>query len=302
MKDVPLSEAASVLPAALADRLACLKEDEQTLVEELRLRRGYPMTALLPSGERPLGGAAVTEEDLRSVLECASRASVHTVLEQLRKGFVTLQGGHRIGLCGTVSRKDGAALSMRYLSSMSIRVARAVEGIACALLPELMEGNKFQSTLILGPPGSGKTTLLRELIRTVSDGIGCKPYRVGLADERGEVAALREGRPQFLIGCRTDIVDGCPKAEGMSMLLRGMNPQILAVDEITHPNDVAAAEETVGCGVALLATAHGGSIQDLTRRPVYRSLVSEGIFQRVILLRRHEGTRKAQVERLPCLG
>lgn len=302
MKDVPLTEAASVLPAALADRLACLKEDEQTLVEELRLRRGYPMAALLPGGERPLGGAAVTEEDLRSVLECASRASVHTVLEQIQKGFVTLRGGHRIGLCGTVSRKDGTALSMRYLSSVSIRVARAVEGIACALLPELIERDEFQSTLILGPPGSGKTTLLRELIRTVSDGIGCEPHRVGLADERGEVSALWEGRSQFLMGCRTDIVDGCPKAEGMSMLLRGMNPQILAVDEITHPDDVMAAEEAVGCGVALLATAHGGNIRDLTRRPVYRSLVSGGIFQRVILLRHQEGTRKAQVERLPCLG
>lgn len=302
MKEVPLAEAASVLPAALADRLACLKENELTLVEELRLRRGYPMTALLPSGERPLGGAAVTEADLRSVLECASRASVHTVLEQIQKGFITLKGGHRIGLCGTVSRKDGTALSMRYLSSMSIRVARAVEGIACALLPELIEQDEFQSTLILGPPGSGKTTLLRELIRTLSDGIGCEPYRVGLADERGEVAALWEGRPQFLMGCRTDIVDGCPKAEGMSMLLRGMNPQILAVDEITHPDDVAAAGEAAGCGVALLATAHGGTIRDLTRRPVYRSLISERIFQRVILLKHQEGARRAQVERLPCSG
>lgn len=290
---------ASVLPAALADRLEGLKPEEMLVVEELRLRRGYPITVLLPKGECPLGGSPITERDLREVLERASQASVHTVLEQIRHGFVTLKGGHRIGLCGTVSRRDGETSTMRHLSSLSIRVARAVEGQASDLIPDLLEDRMFVSTLILGAPGSGKTTLLRELIRLLSDGHGVTPHRVGVADERGEIAALWQGEAQFRVGRQTDVLDGCSKAEGLSILLRGMNPQVLAADEITHPDDVAAMFEATGCGVALLATAHGGTVGDLKRRPLYRGLLSEGVFRRVVLLEHRGGKRTARVEVLP---
>lgn len=297
-QDIPLAEAARLLPAALADRLVCLTDGETQDVEELRLRTGYPLTALLPRGECPLGGAAVTENDLRCVLECASRASAHTILEQAKNGFVTLKGGHRLGLCGTFSQSGGKTVSLRYLSSISIRLARAMEGLAADLLPRLIEREIFQSTLILGPPGSGKTTLLRELIRTLSDGRGIRAHRVGLADERGELAALWQGTPQFRVGRQTDVVDGCPKSEGMFLLLRSMNPEILAADEITYPADVQAITEAAGCGVGLLATAHGGDLDDLTRRPVYRSMMSERIFRRVVLIRNKDGTRSMQVEHL----
>lgn len=295
-RDLPLAGAAAVLPTELADRLRCLKEHELPMVEELRLRRGYPMTALLPAGECPLGGGAITERDLHSVLECATQASAHTVLEQVQKGFVTLKGGHRIGLCGTVNRKDGVVTSLRYLSSLSIRIARAVEGGTGKIVPKLLEGDKFLSTLIVGPPGSGKTTLLRELVRTLSDGRGVRAHRVGLVDERGEVAALWCGQPQFRVGCQTDVLDNCLKAEGMTVLLRGMNPQILAVDEITHVSDVEAAMEAVGCGVELLATAHGSSAADLQRRPIYRSLLERKVFQRAVVIRNDHGIRSMEVE------
>lgn len=299
MNGIPLAEVAAVLPAPMADRLEGLKPREMLEAEELRLRRGYPMTVLLPGGECPLGGGPVEERDLREVLERATQASAHTALEQARNGFVTLKGGHRIGLCGTVSRNEGKITALRYLSSLSIRVARAVEGQAMGLMPQLIQGGLFQSTLILGAPGSGKTTLLRELIRTLSDGHGVPPHRVGVADERGEIAALWKGEPQFRVGRQTDILDGCPKAEGMSILLRGMNPQVLAADEITHPADVAAVTEAAGCGAALLVTAHGGSIADLKRRPVYRALLGEGVFRSVILLERTAGKRSMRVETLP---
>ncbi len=293
---IALAEVAAVLPKDLADRLEWLKTDEIMSVEELRLRRGYPMNILLPDGECPVGGRQVTESDLRKVLELASRASAHTVLEQAKSGFVTLRGGHRIGICGTVNRHDGKVVSLRYLSSLSIRVAREMEGQAADLIPQITEKGVFLSTLILGAPGSGKTTLLRELIRTLSDGHGTKAHRIGVADERGEVAALWQGEAQFRIGRRTDVLDGCPKAEGLSILLRAMNPEILAMDEITHPDDVAAIVEAAGCGAALLATAHGGSTDDLVRRPVYRALMNEHIFQRVIVLERDGSKRSAHVE------
>lgn len=292
---IPLAEAAAVLPPTLARRLDGLSESECRSVEELRLRRGYPLSVLLSEGERPVGGA-ITEQDLRNVLEAASRASVHTVLEQTRHGFITLRGGHRIGLCGTVNRSEGEIRSLRYLSSLSIRVARAVEGQANELIPQIVENERFCSTLILGAPGSGKTTLLRELIRMLSDGHGTAPFRVGVVDERGEIAALWQGESQFRVGRRTDILDGCPKAEGLLMLLRGMNPQILAVDEVTHPDDVAALLEAAGCGAGLLATAHGGSLSDLKRRPVYRTMLQEGIFHRIVVLSCERGRRVTRVE------
>ena len=144
----------------------------------------------------------------------------------------------------------------------------------------------------------GKTTLLRDLIRLVSEGEGCAPLRVSLADERGEVAAMYNGRPQLEVGRRTDVVEGCPKAQGLMLLLRGMNPQVLAVDEVTAPEDVQALTAAVGCGATLLATAHGSELADLERRPVYRPLLKEGLFRFLVRIRREDGGRVYTVEEL----
>lgn len=296
MKKSPLGEVAAILPPGLADSLKELTADSLPLVEELRLRRGFPMTAVILDQEHPLGKRPITESDLRSVLEGASQASAHTVLEQVKNGFVTLRGGHRMGLCGSVSRREGGIAAMRYLSSLSIRIAHAVEGQAADLLPDLIGEGQFLSTLVIGAPGSGKTTLLRELIHILSDGCGITPQRVSVVDERGEIAAMWNGEAQFYVGRQTDILDGCPKAEGMALMLRAMNPNILAVDEITHPADVAAIIEAAGCGTELLATAHGRSLADLRRRPIYRTLLDEHVFQRAVILTHDKGRRSAEVE------
>lgn len=187
-------------------------------------------------------------------------------------------------------------VQLRGLSSASIRIARQVKGAADGLLPRLCRGGRLTDTLILAPPGLGKTTLLRDLIRQVSDGIDCEPLRVALADERGEVAALYQGLPQLDVGARTDVLDGCPKARGLMLLLRAMNPQVLAVDEITAPEDVAALVSAAGCGVTLLATAHGAGREDLSRRKLYRGLLEEGVFRRLVRIRREAGRRIYEVE------
>lgn len=290
-------QAARVLPIRLRQEALSLPPADRGRAEELRLRCGQPLTAVLPEGERTLGREPVTGRDLEQLLELASRASVHTVLDQLRRGYLTVEGGHRVGLCGTAVLRGGEIFNLRNLSSASVRVARQGLGAAEPVWDKLTGPDGcLESTLILAPPGAGKTTLLRDLIRACSSGEGGAPLRMAVADERGEVAALWEGIPQLDVGPCTDVLEGCPKAAGLMMLLRGMNPQVLCADEITAPADLAALETAANCGVSLLATAHGESMEDLERRPIYRALYRADVFRRVVLLRGRGNRRSARVE------
>ncbi|MCI8870270.1 MAG: stage III sporulation protein AB [Lawsonibacter sp.] len=289
-------QAAAVLPPELRQRALALGPKERERVEELRLRVGRPLTAVLPEGECALGGGAVCPQDLQRLLELASRASVHAVLPQLREGFVTVTGGHRVGLCGTAAVEDGRILTLRSLSSACVRVARQFPGIARPVAGALLEEGRLQSTLILAPPGAGKTSLLRDLIRTISEGDGVPPLRVGVADQRGELGAAFQGVPQLELGRRTDLLDGCPKAQGLMMLLRSMNPQVLAVDEVTAPEDVRALTDAGGCGAVLLASVHGAGREDLRRRALYRELTETGLFRRLVTIQGTGAGRRYAVE------
>ncbi len=292
-----LLQAAGFLPRDLRLAVGNLPKKLQGEIEEIRLRAGRPMTVVVPGGEIPTG-VIVTGEDLELAIEIASQASAYTVLDQVRHGFVTIRGGHRMGICGTGVVKNGEIANLRQVSSLALRVARELPGAAVPILDGLQEDGELQSTLLLSPPGRGKTTLLRDLIRCISDGEGIQAQRVGVADERGELAAMFGGLPQMKIGARTDVVDGCPKAAAMLMLLRGMNPQVLAVDEITAPEDVEAMENAAGCGVILLATAHAGGLDDLYRRPLYRRLLEGNIFRRAVFIEVVDGRRRYRVSRL----
>ncbi len=291
-------QAVQALPLRLRQEALSLTEGDRGRAEELRLRAGWPMTALIGGEERPLGGPPVEPRELEQLVEIASRASLHTVLDQVRRGYLTVEGGHRIGLCGTAALREGEIHSIRTISSANLRVARQVRGAAAPVLDGLCPGGRLSDTLILAPPGLGKTTLLRDLIRSVAEGEGCSPLRVALADERGEVAALYNGVPQLEVGRRTDVAEGCPKAQGLMLLLRAMNPQVLAVDEITAPEDVGALIAAAGCGVTLLATAHGEGRADLERRPLYRPLLEEGLFRFLVRIRREGERRVYAIEEL----
>lgn len=264
-------------------------------VEELRFRSGCTISYTLQARENALQTDLVKPEDLDFILARACEYSVHSVQEQIARGFLTMLGGHRIGLCGTVIMEQGVVKTLRRFSSLSIRIAKEHLGISKNILQQIKTATGISHTLILSPPGLGKTTLLRDCIRGISNGDGVVPQRVGVVDERSEIAALHQGISRFKVGRFTDIIEACPKALGLLFLLRSMNPQVLALDEITDPEDISALTQVAGCGVKLLATAHGQGRDDLYLRPMYRQLMDLGLFEKLVLI---DANRQYKVEDL----
>ena len=286
--------AARLLPPCLRTEVLNLPEDETDKAEEIRLRAGRA-PALVISGQELeiLPAHRITASELQLVLEIATRASAHTYADSIRQGFVTAEGGCRVGLCGTAVTEENRISNIRRLSSLCVRIPREKRGCADEVFKALTKGG-FKSTLIVSPPGAGKTTLLRELIRLMSD----SGTRVSLVDERSEVAGTFEGQPCFDVGLRTDVLTGAPKGEGIFLLLRAMAPQLIAFDEITSPEDIEAAETAANCGVSLLATAHGAGISDLTERALYKKLLDKRIFERAVIIENIRGRRSYTVEDL----
>ena len=291
-------DAAAVLPSRLRAAALTLPEASQAVAEEIRLRVGRDMTVLLPDGETSTG-AFIEAEDLETLCDIATEFSRYAASETLREGFLSVRGGFRVGLCGTAVMKDGVNTNLKQFSSAVVRIGRERRDIAKDLAPRLFRDNQFVSALLLSPPGGGKTTLLRDLVRQLSTGVEPHgPRRVALIDERGEIAVTVRGRAQMDVGPRTDVLDACPKAVGVPIVLRAMNPEIVAVDEITVPEDVRAISSAAGCGVGLLATVHASASAELLEKPLYRDLLERGIFRLAVRITRDGSARRYELEEL----
>lgn len=260
--------------------------------EELRLRAGRRATALVKGVETPISDALVGSDDLNCVVERATSASVHTAQSSIAKGFINCSGGIRIGLCGTGVIDRGEVRGMRAISSLAIRIPHEIRGCGQAVIDRLAASSG--NVLILSPPGYGKTTFLRECIRQMSDA----GQRVSVADERGELAAVYRGIPQFDLGKSSDVMSDVPKAQAVMMLLRAMNPQVIAMDEISSPEDIGAAETASGCGVRIIATAHAAGRLELQVRPIYKKLLEHGMFGSLIVIKSCCGVRSYSYEEI----
>ena len=283
----------------LSPSIRCLLNDvniDFSKLIEIRLRINEPIIFVFIDGEyflcekrnftnnRKLA-YRVNAEDIRYAVEMVSNYSLYAYEDDLRQGFITICGGHRVGLMGQAVMDNRSIKSVKHISFINIRIAHQIKGCANQVLPYIYSDGRVMHTLIISPPGCGKTTLLRDMIRMISDGSTFgKGMTVGVVDERSEIAACHMGVPQNDVGIRTDILDACPKAEGMLMMLRSMNPKVMAVDEIGSREDIDVISYVINCGCSILATVHGYSIDDVRTKPVLRKLVDEKAFERDIVL------------------
>jgi stage III sporulation protein AA len=281
----------SFLPKSIENQILTIPPSERLGMEEIRVRIGRPLEVFI-NGHSIFFPFIVSKEDGNQLLNKISRYSVYTMEEELKRGYITVQGGHRVGLAGRVILQDSKVKAIRDVASFNIRIAKEKIGIANPYIPYLYDKGKWRHTMIIGPPQTGKTTLLRDIARLISseeEHSLRKPAKVGIVDERSEIAGCMDGIPQMTFGQRIDVLDACPKAEGMMMMIRSMSPDVLIVDEVGRKEDEEAILEAVNAGIQLVMTTHGSSLEEVKKRPMLSRMIKMGIFERYIELNRKKG-------------
>ncbi|TDL77129.1 stage III sporulation protein AA [Neobacillus sp. YX16] len=278
------------LPKNIADQISKIPPSQKDELEEIRIRIDRPIEITMKGAPMFLS-YIIRQEDAFNLLNKISQFSIYTLEEELKRGYITVSGGHRIGLAGKVILEEGKVKAIRDIASFNIRIAKEKIGIAEKIIPFIFN-HSWMHTMIVGPPQTGKTTLLRDIARIISSGNqekGVHAYKVGIVDERSEIAGCVHGIPQMTFGHRLDVLDACPKAEGMMMMIRSMSPDVLVVDEIGRMEDAEAIQEAVHAGIKLIMTTHGTSLEEAKNRPSLKSIIDQNIFQRFIVLSRAHG-------------
>lgn len=282
------------------------KVDRKVLetAEEIRLRADKPLIIQQHLKEWFVSGNGslnefcidpylVDQSELFKTIEIMSENSIYAYQDEIKNGFITLKGGHRVGIAGKVVLDGNTIKNIKNISGLNIRISREIPGCSDHVINYVLnKKGGIYNTLIISPPQCGKTTILRDLARKISDGIseiGFKGMKVGIVDERSEIAACYKGVPQNNVGIRTDVMDGCPKSLGMCMMIRSMSPQVIITDEIGGMGDKESILSVINAGVKIIATAHGYNLTEMKSRREVIGLMEERVFERFIVLNNSKG-------------
>lgn len=278
-----------ILPGTIGNSIKqFLMEDK---IQEIRIKVGKPIILNLAFEEKVLDYIP-TREDLRYLITKISNYSLYAFEEEIKQGYITLKGGHRVGLAGECVMSKGEVRTIKNISSLNIRICKEVIGASNKVMRLIAENDRVYNTLIVSPPKCGKTTILRDIARNLSNGmyqINLKGKKVTIVDERSEIAACYNGIPQMNVGIRTDILDNCLKKSGMIMAIRSLSPEVLICDEIGTEGDLEALNMAFNSGVNIIVTVHGYEIDDIYNRKVFKELIDNCVLERIILLSNRKG-------------
>lgn len=285
------------------DKIRVVLENEinnNLVIEEIRIRNSKPIILKLNNSEKIINYIVQTE-DVLNILQSICENSIYSYQNQICEGFITIKGGHRIGITGSAVIENNQVKNLNYISNLNFRIARQIIGCSNNIIKEIInkEENTIYNTLIVSPPGAGKTTLLRDIIRNLSNGTEeLTGKNIGVVDERGEIVAMYKGIPQNDLGIRTDIIENIKKSIGMKMLIRSMAPEIIVADEIGSKEDVQEINYAVCSGIKGIFTAHGNSLEDLKLNPAIEELIEKNIFERLLFL---DKNNKGKVNKIYAL-
>ncbi|MGG7143658.1 stage III sporulation protein AA [Clostridium nigeriense] len=282
-------EILKVLPARISNEVRdfLLKDS----IQEIRIKVNKPIIINLPSKEVILN-IITTLEDIKQILVRVSNYSLYAYEEEIKQGYITIKGGHRIGIAGECVLVKGEVRTIRNISSLNIRICREVKGCSNEVMNFISKNDRVFNTLIVSPPKCGKTTILRDIARNISNGMpinNLSGKKVAIIDERSEIASCFNGIPQLDVGIRSDILDNCLKKDGMIMSIRSLSPEILICDEIGTEGDVEALNMAFNSGVNIIVTIHGYSIEDIYKRKVFKDLLENSILDRIVILSNRNG-------------
>ncbi|MGL4761530.1 MAG: stage III sporulation protein AA [Sarcina sp.] len=278
-----------LLPKSISNSVLEFKDKEG--IEEVRVGIGKKLR-IIARGKEVIKAYVITHEDVKVIIQKISNYSLYAVEEEIRQGYITIEGGHRVGLAGQCIIQNNTTKTIKHISSLNIRVAREIIGCSDKIMKYIVSDGKVKNTLIISPPRCGKTTLLRDISRNISDGY--KPLsligkRVVVIDERSEIASCYRGVAQMQVGERTDVYDNCLKDEGLMMAIRTMSPEVIVCDEIGSQKDIEGIVMAYNSGVNVICTLHGNDIEDLYKRDVFKDILKQKLIEKVIVLSSRTG-------------
>ncbi|WP_315114590.1 stage III sporulation protein AA [uncultured Clostridium sp.] len=281
-------EIINILPESI---ISLVNLEKMKGLQEIRIKAGKK-TILQLGDQEIITNYIATLEDIRAILQRISNYSIYAYDEEIRQGYITVRGGHRVGICGTCVIEKNTVKTIKDVASLNIRICNEIIGCSNKVFNYIIEGEEILNTIIISPPRCGKTTLLRDLGRNISNGVRSINFsgkKVCVVDERSELASCYNGIPQLEIGLRTDVLDGCPKSEGIMMLIRSMSPEVIICDEIGTTPDMESIIKAANSGVSIITTIHGYGIEDLYAREVFKNIMENNIFSRAVVLSNKEG-------------